>query len=367
MHERVYIVIGIEHYNPLGIIRSLGESGIRPVFIAIPGRVPVASCSKYVAKLHTVNDFREGCKLLLHEYGNYSDDNLPIVITSEDEILGYMDENYDDYAGKFIFFNAGKAGQITKYMNKYTILEFAKEHGLKVLESKAVPRGVIPDDIPYPVITKSIASNVGGWKADVFICQNEEELKRAYEKIQSPTVLVQHYLDKKNELAIEGYTVDCGRQIFLSTAHNWVYNIAGYYSPYHYAKNFTDEKLIEIFRQMFSEIGFEGIFEIEFLIDKDDTLYFSEINFRVSAWIYASTCVGNSMLTGKIPEDAYKVIPKGFTSMCEPIDYQKRVIERGYPREKWYQDFMNANCKYYFNKDDLMPFFIMLENNERLR
>lgn len=27
-HE--FIVIGFEHYNPLGVIRSLGENGIRP-------------------------------------------------------------------------------------------------------------------------------------------------------------------------------------------------------------------------------------------------------------------------------------------------------------------------------------------------
>ena len=47
-----------------------------------------------------------------------------------------------------------------------------------------------------------------------------------------------------------------------------------------------DEKLKEILK----EIGYEGIFEIEFLVDENDQLWFCEINFRNSTWSYASTC-----------------------------------------------------------------------------
>ena len=372
---RTIIVFGIEHYNPLGIIRSLGEQGIRPVFIAIPGRADVASASKYVAKCHRVKDYVEGCQLLLEEYGDYPADNLPIVITSDDEQVGYMDEHYDDFAGKFIFFNAGKNGGITEYMDKFNILELAKKNGLNTLEAVSVKRGEIPENVPYPVITKSIAPNIGGWKADVFICENEEELKTAYEKIQSPTVLVQHYIDKKNELVLEGFSADKGRQTFIAIASLYKYNIKGYYSPYHSVDNFKDQFLYDALSKMLEQIGFEGIFEIEFLVDKDDTLYFSEINFRNSTWSYAATCAGmnlpvlwaESMLSGKIPEDAYQEIPESFNAMVEPIDYQKTVIERNYSIEEWYEDFKNAKCKYYFNEKDLKPFFVMLENNNNLR
>jgi D-aspartate ligase len=373
--ERIHIVFGVEHYNPLGMIRSLGESGIHPIYIAIPGRVAVASCSKYIAKCHRVKDYMEGCKLLLEKYGNYPSDNLPIVMTTDDEIVGYMDEHYEDFAGKFIFFNAGRSGKVTEYMDKYNILTLAKENGFQILPSKAVPRGVIPDDVPYPVITKSIAPNVGGWKSDVFICKNEEELKVAYEKIQSPTVLVQQYLDKKDELALEGFSIAHGEETFISIASNYPYTIDGYYSPYHYVKNFKDDDMYKAICRMMKQIEFEGIFEIEFLVDKNNTLYFSEINFRCATWNYASTCVGmnlptlwcRAMITGTMPIDAHTEVPEGYTAMVEPIDYQKRVIERGYDRKEWYQDFINAGCKYYFNEEDMTPFFIMLENNEKLR
>ena len=38
-----HIVFGFEHYNPLGIVRSLGEKGIRPIGIIIKGKIIIAS------------------------------------------------------------------------------------------------------------------------------------------------------------------------------------------------------------------------------------------------------------------------------------------------------------------------------------
>lgn len=374
-NNRKFIVFGIDHYNPLGVLRSLGESGIYADFICIPGRAPVASSSKYIAKLHMVKDYIEGCRLLLDEYGNYTEDNLPIVITTDDEQVGYMDEHYNEYQGKFIFFNAGRNGRITEFMDKYNILELAKKNGLKTLEAKAVKRGVLPEGVEYPVITKSIAPNVGGWKSDVHICENEKELLEAFEKIESPTVLVQHYIDKKNEMVIEGFSACNGKINFPAIVSYYKYNIKGYYSPYHDSFNFKDEDLRKSLDSMIEQIGFEGIYEIEFLIDENDNLYFSEINFRNSTWSYASTVAGmnlpvlwaETMLNGELPIDAEKELEPGFTAMVEPIDYQKRVIDRNYDLNKWYQDFRKANCKYYFNENDLKPFFVMLENNNKLR
>lgn len=376
LKERKFIVFGIEHYNPLGVIRSLGESGITPDFISIPGRVNVASESKYVGTVHRVKDFEEGCKLLLSEYGNYPVDKLPVVIASDDEQVGYMDEHYDDYAGKFIFFNAGRRGRITEFMDKFNILELAKKYGLKTLGAQSLERGVLPIDVEYPIITKSIAPNIGGWKSDVHICENEDELKEAYKKIESPTVLVQHYIEKKNELVLEGFSANKGKDVFISIASLYKYNIKGYYSPYHDYANFKDEELYKALRGMLEEISFEGIYEIEFLIDENNNLYFSEINFRNSTWSYASTIAGMNLpvlwaetqITGKLPENIYKEIPDGAVAMVEPIDYQKRVVEREYKLDSWVEDFKKASCKYYYGDGtDLKPFFMMVENNKSLR
>lgn len=47
--EHICIVFAEEHYNPLGVVRSLGENGIRPVGIFIESKDKLASKSKYLS------------------------------------------------------------------------------------------------------------------------------------------------------------------------------------------------------------------------------------------------------------------------------------------------------------------------------
>ena len=265
------IVFALEHYNPLGHLRSLGEQGINPVYISIKRRGDVAALSKYISILHRADTVEDGYKILLENYGNFDYDHRPYLIFSDDKTVGYFDLNYDAIKDKFIFFNAGKTGRINEFMDKDRILKLAKKHGFRVLDSHVVKCGEVPDDLLYPVITKDISPNSGNWKSDVFICENEEELKIAFTKISSPKIQIQHFVDKKNEYAIEGFTINKGSNIFFGSTLTWKYLIKGYYSPYHDVTMFKNPELGEKLRGLFEEIGFEGIFEVEFLIDKDDT------------------------------------------------------------------------------------------------
>lgn len=114
---------------------------------------------------------------------------------------------------------------------------------------------------------------------------------------------------------------------------------------------------------------------VEFLIDENDDLYFSEINFRVSTWSWASTVAGmnlpylwgETVTSGKLPEDIYKPIPDDFTALVEPIDYGKRVDTGKIPPAEWLADFKNADVTYYYDKDDLGPYYAMMRNWERLK
>ena len=51
LKEREFIVFALDHYNPLGVVRSLGEAGINPVLIAVKHKVDLAVKSKYVKKV----------------------------------------------------------------------------------------------------------------------------------------------------------------------------------------------------------------------------------------------------------------------------------------------------------------------------
>ena len=248
-NNHLIIVFALEHYNPLGLIRSLGENGINPIYISVRRRGPVACLSKYISTCHHVDSVEEGYELLISIYGN--EEYRPYVLFSDDKTVGYFDLHYEEIKDKFIFYNAGKTGRINEFMNKEKILRLAEKHGFRVLETHVVNVGEIPENLVYPVITKDISPNSGNWKSDVYICENEEELREAFAKISSPVVQIQRFVDKKNEYAIEGFTVDHGRQMFIGTTLLWKYLIKGYYSPYHDVTMMKDmnmrKKLLDMF------------------------------------------------------------------------------------------------------------------------
>ena len=321
IQDQLVIVFAIEHYNTLGVIRTLGKRGIRPDYIAEKGRVRLSSKSKYLNKVHEVENVEEGYEVLLRKYGKvYESGKKPIIICSDDKTIGHIDQHYDELKDKFIFFNAGKQGRIIDYMDKFCILELAKKHGLNILDSRVVKRGDIPGDLKYPIITKSISPNSGGWKSDVFICENSVELNEAFKKIKSEEVLLQQFVEKKNEYAVEGCSVNHGKDTLLSIYSTYNYLIKGYYSPYRTSGSFHNPKIEKGLRGMIEEIGFEGIFDAEFLIGPDDQYYFLEVNFRNTTWSYASDVLGMPLaylwvkaLLGEV------VLEKAFTHNHGPI------------------------------------------------
>ena len=360
------IVFAQEHYNPLGLIRSLGENGINPIFISVKRKGPVACLSKYISVCHHVDNVEQGFELL-KEYGN--EEQKPYVLFSDDMCIGYVDQHYDELKDKFICYNAGRQGRINEFMDKQKILDIAKKHGFNVLDSVVVKTGIVPEGLKYPIITKDISPTAGGWKSDVFVCQNEDELRVAMTKITSPEVQIQPFINKKNEYAIEGFSINHGNEIFFGTTLTWKYLIPGYYSPYHDVTMFKDKELGEKIRGLFEEIGFEGIFEVEFLIDQDDTYFFLEANFRASAWNYSSTVVGmplsylwvKSMNAGHIDPADEKVF-EDFTDMSEVIDYGIRVDGGKISLAEWLRDFKAAKGTYYYNEKDMGPFEHLFEH-----
>jgi hypothetical protein len=59
--ESECIVFGEEHYNPLSVIRSLGEASIKPIAVVLRNsRIPCTSKSKYIKKLYKVKTKEKG-------------------------------------------------------------------------------------------------------------------------------------------------------------------------------------------------------------------------------------------------------------------------------------------------------------------
>lgn len=359
------IIFALDHYNPLGLVRSFGEEGIHSIVVAQKSRTDISRYSKYTKEYIAVETTQEGYEWLMSHYQETVFENRPFLLTCDDRTIEFLDNRYDEWKNRFIGFNGGNKGVITKYMDKYVILQAAKRYGLKVLDTITVDKGEVPANIEYPVITKSISPVVGGWKSDVFICYTEAELREAYEKIRAPKVIIQKYIEKKNEYCLDGFCAKNGEIMFTSIETTYNYLIKGYYSPYMTVKNFNKPEIKKPLEDLMREVGFEGIYSIEFLIDRDDQMYFSEVNFRNSTWSYASTCAGmnlpilwaEAMLSGEAPVNAVRDIPEGFMAMVEPIDYAKRVKTGQIKAGEWMKDFKEAKCGYYYSAEDPVPFY----------
>lgn len=362
------IVFGMEHYNPLGLIRTLGRYGHSPVYIAMKGRGVASSRSRYIKSTHYVDTVEEGYKVLLENYSHEKE--KPFVLTTDDDVQSFLDIHYTELKDKFIVYNAGADGRVTEFMDKKRILEIAERHGMRVLPTVAAEKGRIPDNLEYPVITKSMSPTDADWKKNAFICENEEELKEACDRIDCDKFLIQRFIEKKNELCLDGFTINQGRDGFIPMGTNYNYNIRGYYSPYMTSFNFRDAELLGKINSMFAEIGFEGIFSVEFLIDGDGACYFSEVNFRNSTWNYIATFIDmpipllwcEAMLAGRVGEGWSRDFPEGFTAMTEPIDYKIRVEGGRVGLHQWLVDFKTADVLFYMDPDDPEPFRAMVEN-----
>ena len=356
-----YIVFVCEHYNPLGIIRSLGENGISPIGIIQKGDPKVTSKSKYFKEKYEVDSIEQGYQLLISKFSH--DGVKHFLFSADDKTETFLDAHYDELKDHFFFFNAGAPGRVAYFMNKDNINKMAIKHGLNVLRTWVVDTGVIPDDIEFPVITKVLASTMGAWKNDVFICKDRQELESAYQKIESPKLLLQKYIKKKNEYCMEGFSVDQGRDMMITIVSNYNYVLKDQYSPYMTCKSFDRQDILDGLRGMMRDIGFEGIYEIEFLLDDQDNLYFLEINFRNSTWSYASTRAGmplpilwsKYMIEGRIDPACRKEIPDGFTAMVEPQDFKIRVSGKQVGFFSWFKDFLKADCRYFMGKNDIGP------------
>ena len=146
LFDHEFIIFAMDHYNPLGLARSLGENGIQSIVIAEKSKTDISSYSKYVKEYIRVETADDGYKVLMDKFaGQYPE--KPFLLTCDDRTIEFLDRRYDEWKDAFIGFNAGRKDQISKYMDKFEILNLAKKHGLKTLNTICVDKGVVPENL----------------------------------------------------------------------------------------------------------------------------------------------------------------------------------------------------------------------------
>lgn len=356
-----HIVLCGDNINALSITRSLGEVGIRPIVILLDeGHMKLVSKSRYVGKLIHSASFDQSLSIL-ESFGNK--ECPPFVYTSDDNHQSLLDQHYNELQGRFFFFHAGEPGRVTYYMDKDNICEAAKECGFEIAESEVLDRGQLPTRIMYPVITKTLNPYEAGWKRDVGIYSSPESLAKGYAKMISKQLLVQEYVEKKNELSMQGFSIDGGEIVFLPFKRQYFRFTKTTYGSYCYYYTYNDPELEQRIAQLIRKIGFTGNFEIEFLEKPDGGLVFLEINFRHALSNYASTIGGINLpyewakATLSHSVEGLKPTRDYFTALNEPKDYGTFVKSGKMSLAKWLKDYFAADSYYLRNNRDMRPFF----------
>ena len=281
------LVVGNNHHNTLGLVRSLGRGGYVVSCYIVDEKIQKSfvSKSKYIQDYKLFSSFDS---LLNYLFEKKDEDTLIPILTTNDAAAEFLDSHYDELSKYYVLNNCGhKQGGISYWMNKEIMLSRAKECGL------VVPWGIqlnssikdVPNNLQFPCILKPQKSSIAG-KENFHICYNNKQLVDALNKVScnSPKVLVQEYIDREYEVLIMGMRSSRDGTIILPGCLHKLRVCQHTKSlgmlAYAYTTDLIDNTIdTEAMKRFLESIDYDGIFSLEFMISKGKA-YFLEINLR---------------------------------------------------------------------------------------
>lgn len=358
------IIIGNDHVNTLGVIRTFGENGIYTYLIIVSSSNNISvNKSKYIKKTWRCNSEEEAMLTLLSEFGD--EDYKPIIITTTDGVALVLDENYDKLKNKFIISSINDCSKkISKYMDKYKQFKLASDNGVNVAKTNIVDLNekIIYN---YPCILKPIIS-AKGKKDDIKICNSEEELNKACQelkKLNYDKVLSQELLSYDYEIDIAGFAYNGNVCIpgYIKKERIWPAKRGS--TTYGMVNNINDiSQIVDDLKKILKKINYNGVFDIDVFIMKDysktKNYYLNEINFRNGALSYAYgkayICYYwylSNMKEEYIPSPS---ITESYYFIDDQADLHN-IIDRVITYHKYRLDKKNSNILLEYNQLDLKP------------
>ena len=305
MKQKV-IIIGHGYTSRLGIIRALGMAGHEVVVVVImlnkrngkPDTTKPIDCySKYVSQVYYCLPNREQLiDLLLDRFADA--DQKVILFPDSDFSAEAIDVYQEKLKDSFLFPHINHIpGAIDTWMNKIRQKDMASKVGLNVARGVVVDvidgEYTLPPGISYPCFPKPLITIVGA-KTGLGRCDSENELRHSIglliKRSPSISVLVEEYIPIDQEYALVG--LSDGQSTYIpgiisitEMASGSHFGVArrGYIEPVG-----KYEILINGFKRFVQEIGFCGVFDIDFY-ESRGVFYFCEMNFRYGGSGYAYT------------------------------------------------------------------------------
>ena len=364
-----HIILGRNVGNSLGQIRSLGEAGLNPILVWIGEKSEVLESCKYLSESFSFPTISEGIYFLINYLENACGVKHVLTVDS-DGLVAEINKYYTKLSKYCYFFNAGADNRLYEMMRKEKLCHLARKHGLLTPSTEIVKVGSLPMNITYPLLTKATDSFSASWKNCVRICKDKQDLLDFYQEVDAKELLIQNYIEKKNEFILVGIAINRGKDVIIPIEGSYYRIPDGYFGTYLYFNAISDigKKLSKPVKAMLEEIGYEGVFEAEFIIDKEGNYYFLEINFRHTLWNHTFTDMGlnfceiwsKAIVNRKFPEIILTSTKKRHVLIHEFVDFLWYAKSGKVNIFKWIFDFLNADSYVIYDRHDVMPFITYL-------
>ena len=354
------VVIGGDHYNTYGIVRSLGEQSIVSDVLILGHKQKDSFVlkSKYVANGFLCQNHGQAIEYLSKHYDCTTKN---IVICCSDEAEELIIDHYNELSNKFILPVCENPQETKLLMNKSIIGRLAQECGIRIPESWEVVNRIIPDDIIFPCLTKPMVSTKGH-KSDIVVCHNKEELMAVVEDTnRCSDFVIQEYVEYDKEISILGTVLQNGEVVLSGCIDKLRTCMIGTSSFAVMIDNSFLGNNVDRLKELMKRSGYKGLFSAEFL-KKGNKLYFLEVNFRNDGNTYVATSSGlnlpylyvTSCLNKNIPITTSAHYPCYF--MLEIEDFRARRKNK-VSFIQWKRDARQANCFLVYDKNDKNPFW----------
>lgn len=298
------IVIGHSTTLRLGMVRAVAELGCDISIIVIGARRkliplnPFDLYSKHISRIYFSQPSEEELiKVLLEQC---TDPNQKIILLPGSDFSALVIDNNKAVLSKYFLFPhiANSEQSVGYWMCKENQKQLARVIGLNVPNAHTVDirngAYAIPEGIDYPCFTKPVVSVVGG--KDCFRrCNDRDELCRMLDTvaaIRDAVILVEDYKEIETEYAVLGFSD--GREVVIPGVIHLTQQTISHFGVAMTGKVIPVtgfEELLEQFKRYVLEMGFVGVFDIDFYYS-EGVFYFGEMNLRPGGSGYAVTKLG---------------------------------------------------------------------------
>ena len=247
------IVLGNDHTNTTGIVQCLGHEGF------------------------SVTAVVWGVKRGIVEEA--------AIMATCDEAAIALERNRNVISSKLRYEFTEGEWSIEELCEKNRQVCLAKESGFNVPWSSNPIESIedVPEDVPFPCITKSLVSCKGS-KNDLTIVRSRTELMPLIESLltHTPRIILQQYIDRDYEISILGCGLKGGGAI-IPCVENKLTLYPKFVGLECLAnmQPLKDESIKQPIGNLIKKIGYVGLFSVELMHCKtDNKFYFTEINLR---------------------------------------------------------------------------------------